>query len=104
MILTLSEMTFINDFFEIDTPDGNTLIINKIDECIEANEQDYIIDTYNIEVVLYNEFGEISEILPCPTVIGIEGKHTMLSTEYKQFNGHVLDSKNISYCTLEYYE
>lgn len=102
MLLNLSEVVFDNDFFSIDTPDGNTLILNKIQESLKISDNtDETVDiqNINIEIVLEDEF-----YVRCPCVIGLGNEYIKINTNHLEYEGEVLTSDNMKYCTIEVYE
>ena len=98
MTLFLENVTFDNDFFSIDLPDGGTLVLNKINEDFAYEGTDVLIDRINIEIDYDDSF------VPCSGVIGLGDEKIKINTEYTQFEGSVLTSKNMKYCTIEVYE
>lgn len=103
MVVNLSELEFENDFFAVDTPDNGILIFNKVEESISSGSSEMSIDTINIETAHRDDDGYVV-FESCPTVIGLSGKRTVINTEHTEYLGTVLTSKNMIYCTLEYYE
>lgn len=100
MELILSQITFDNDFFAIATPSGDTLILNKIDESLKIDSEEEIgIKTVNVEIDK-----EDGTVIRCPCVIGIGNEYVKLSTDYKEYEGEVLTSENMKYCTMTVYE
>ena len=98
MTLFLENVTFDNDFFSIDLPDGGTLVLNKINEGFAYEGTDVLIDRINIEIDYEDSF------VPCSSIIGLGDEKIKINTEYIQFEGSVLTSKNMKYCTIEVYE
>lgn len=103
MTFALDKIEFDNDIFSNDLADGSILVINRINEALSTdnlvNAPDTIIDRFNIQIV-----GTDGITTNCSSVIGLEDAKTKISTEYKQYEGTLLDSNNISYCTLEVFE
>lgn len=100
MILDLSKITFINDFASFDMPSGDTLLLNKINESILYDTDKLAnIDVINLQVV-----SEDNSYTYCPSVIGMKNDILSINTEYTYYEGKVLTSENMKYCTLEIYE
>lgn len=104
MILNLNEIDFVNDFFSISTPDGNQLILNKIDESltISSRASNAVLEINNINIELRKRD---DSFVKCPCVIGMGNEYIHIDTEYKEdFEGAVLTSDNMKYCTINVYE
>lgn len=102
MTLILKDITFINDFFYIDTPDGDILVLNKVQEELtianRAVNQSLHIDNINIGIQTDDKF------IKCPCVIGMGNQFIKIETDYKTLEGAVLTSENMEYCTITVYE
>lgn len=100
MLIDLSKISFVNDFYSTLIPSGGTLLMNKIDEAfIDANDNEVVIKNINIEIISVE-----GEVTKCPCVIGLGNDLMQINSEYKEYEGKVLTSENISVCTLEVYE
>lgn len=95
MTYNLSEISFDYDFFSISLPDGNTLILNKVDEDFIQNEEETVIDGVNIVVATE------SENIKCSSVIGVGNDYFTLTSDYEEYLGTTLTSENMKYCYLE---
>lgn len=98
MTIDLSKVEFVNDFFTVTLPDGNLLVLNKVDEDFMADDAECIVKAINIEVQ------KDSEYVTCPCVIGLGNDIMQINTEYKEYEGEVLTPDNMGYCTIEVYE
>jgi hypothetical protein len=99
MLIEMSKVTFTNDFFSTPLPNGSTLVLNKIDESLLHNEDSAEIKAINIEIWDIDE-----NIIACPCVIGLGNSLMQISTEHKEYEGKVLSSDNMKYCTIEVYD
>ena len=97
MIIDLSEVTFTYDFFSTPLPDGNTLILNKIDEDFMSEDKETVIKGINIIVAL----ADGSANMLCSSVIGTTNDYFRLSTNYEEYKGKAMTSDNMQYCFLE---
>ena len=97
MIIDLSEVTFTYDFFSTPLPDGNTLILNKIDEDFMSENKETIIKGINIIVAL----ADGSSNILCSSVIGTANDYFILDTNYEEYKGKIMTSDNMAYCFLE---
>lgn len=98
MTIDLSEITFENDFFSIDVFDENTLTLNKIDESLSSDSEAAEINRINIQLTTADS------VVSLPSVIGIDNSYMKINTDYKEYEGKVLTSDNMKYCTIEIYE
>lgn len=101
MELLLDKITFLNDFFAVTMPDNNTLILNKVDESLKIDSVDVIIDFKCINIEIYTTEGTY---ITCPCVIGLGNEFIKIETKYKEYEGEVLTSENMKYCTITIYE
>lgn len=96
MTYNLSEVVFENDFYELEIPDGSTVVFNLVDEQMAVGAEELDINAINIAVITAD--GLYVDGL---NVIGEGGMYYMLTTEYKEYLGKPLTKDNIKYCTLE---
>lgn len=100
MLINLSEVTFENDFYEMELENGAGLTLNTVDEQFSyADEYD------NPKVCMVNRINIVytdSEGVgyKCPSVIGISNDYTSLDTDYVEYEGQVLNMENMQYCTI----
>lgn len=100
MEVDLSEIEFENDFCSIDMPDGNTLVIYKINEdFLNTDNEEIVLDRYILEVI-----DEDSIAYLCSSVIGQVNDYFTLTTDYTDYLGDVLTSDNIQYCRVVFDE
>lgn len=97
MTLDLSEIIFEYDFFASTMPDGNQLVLNKIDNDLLSNTGETKIKGINIVVELLST----NENILCSSVIGTSNKYISLESKYEEWQGKTLTSENMQYCTLE---
>lgn len=97
MVIDLSEVTFTYDFFSTPLPDGNTLILNKIDEDFMSEDKETVIKGINIIIAL----ADGSTNMLCSSVIGTTNDYFTLNTNYEEYKGKVMTSDNMQYCFLE---
>ena len=103
--LDLKEVVFTNDFFTVGLPDGNTLIMNVIDECILSYETETETETEikGINIQIYTpDFEQSGTYTNGSNVIVVNSPLYKITTEHKEFEGMTLNSENIKYCVLEY--
>ena len=110
MVISLEAVTFENDIFTFVLPDNNTLTLNKIDEVFETQKQarsadteTTVFDRINVQVTRQNEDGT-TELLETACTVGNSCDLYRISTDYKEYNGQVLNSQNMPYCKMEYYD
>lgn len=101
MTIYLDSITFTNDFFDTSTPDNHTLVLNKIDESLKIDDAGTDVPVKAINIELYDAEGEY---ITCPCVIGLGNEFIKIETKYKEYEGAVLTSDNMKYCTIEVYE
>ena len=99
MIIDLSKTNFVNDFFSTMLPDGSMLVLNNVDEDFLADNGECAVKAVNIEIQTVAD-----EIVSCPCVIGLGNELMQITTSYKEYEGEVLTSENMKYCTIEVYE
>lgn len=100
MIIDLSEIEFVYDFFSLPLPNGNTLIMNKVDEDFLINGDETIIKGINIVVALEDGSGNVL----CSSVIGMSNDYFTINSGYPEYVGKTLTSDNMKYCTMEILE
>lgn len=103
MIIDLSEVAFENDFFNVDLPDGSVLTLNKIDEDMATEDMSTRLDRINLQLTSFSEDGEES-YTDCPCAIGLGNDILIIKTDYTEYEGKVLTSENMRFCTIEIYE
>lgn len=101
MTIELSKITFDNDFFSIVLPDGNELVLNKVDEDFIPSSSGTNCVVRSINVAMVDEEGNF---IDCPCTIGMSNDIMEIKTDYKQYEGEVLTPDNMMYCTIEVYE
>lgn len=99
MTISLDKATFVNDFFTTPLPDGTTLVLNKIDESLLYEGELAEIKAINIEVQ-----DDEGNAVSCSCIIGLGDSLTKISTDHTEYEGEVLTSENMEYCTIEVYE
>ena len=97
MTINLSEVEFVYDFFSLPLPGGNTLIMNKVDEDFLSGDDESVVKGINIVVV--PEDG--SDNVYCSSVIGMSNDYFTLESGYSEYEGKVLTTDNMKYCTME---
>lgn len=97
MIIDLSEIEFAYDFFSLPLPDGNTLIMNQVDEDILTNDDEVVVKGINIVVALEDGLGNVL----CSSVIGMPNDYFTINSGYPEYVGKALTSDNMKYCTME---
>ena len=97
MTIDLSEVEFKYDFFSLPLPDGNTLIMNQVDEDFLTNGDEVVVKGINIVVAL--EDG--SENVLCSSVIGMPNDYFTINSGYPEYVGKTLTADNMQYCTME---
>lgn len=103
MIIDLQNITFSNDFFSIDLPQGGTFIINKMDESIKL-EGSRSADIKNLNLFILNYRQDTTEQINCTCIIGMGNEYLRVFTDYKECEGQVLTYENMKYCQVELYE
>lgn len=103
MLIDLGEVVFENDFFNIDLPDGSVLTLNRIDEAIATDDSTVKIDRVNLQITSFDEDGN-EEYIRCPCSIGLGNDILIIKTDYTEYEGKVLTSENMRFCTIEVYE
>ena len=101
MIIDLSKLDFENDMFSTIIPGNSILLLNKIDESLKIGsmEEGVSIKAINIEI---NSFD--GQYTKCSNIIGLSNDYFKIETKYKEYEGEVLTSDNMKYCTIEVYE
>lgn len=101
MIIDLSEIKFTNDFYSVTLPDTNVLVLNKLDESLTISTLNTTMEIHNINVSLMDSEGNS---IDCPCVIGMGNDILKIETDYTEWEGKVLTSDNMKYCTINVYE
>lgn len=96
MTYNLSEVRFVNDFYELETANGNSVVFNLLDEQISDGTLEVNINAINLAVI--DSDGNYYDGV---NIIGERGKFYALQTEHKEYLGLPLNKDNIQYCTLE---
>lgn len=99
MIIELSKVNFVNDFFTTMLSDGSILVLNKVDEDFLSGGAECIVKAVNIEIQQTDD-----TVVSCPCVIGLGNDLMQINTEYTEYEGKVLTPDNMAYCTVEIYE
>lgn len=104
MIIDLGLITFDNDMYQTDLPDGSILVINKLNESLHTEDEvyeatDIEIKRVNIEIIDLN-----GNTVLCPCIIGLDNDLMQIRTAYKQFEGLILNEDNLKYCEVEIYD
>lgn len=97
MTVNLSEIEFDYDFFSLPLPDGNTLIMNQVNEDFLANGDETVVKGINIVVALEDGSGNVL----CSSVIGMPNDYYTINSGYTEYVGKTLTSDNMKYCTME---
>ena len=97
MTVDLSEIEFDYDFFSLPLPDGNTLIMNQVDEDFLTNGDEVVVKGINIVVALEDGSGNVL----CSSVIGMHNDYFTINSGYPEYVGKTLTSDNMKYCTME---
>lgn len=96
MIVSLSEIQFVNDFAYVDCPSGTTLVLNKLDENIAD-----VLEIRNINIALVDIDGNYFD---CNMAIGLSNDYIRLFSGYKEQEGQVLTVDNIELCQIEVFD
>ena len=99
MTISLDKVTFVNDFFTTPLPDGTTLVLNKIDESLLYEGELVEMKAINIEVQ-----DDEGNAVSCSCIIGLGDNLMKINTDHAEYEGEVLTSENMEYCTIEVYE
>lgn len=97
MTVNLSEIEFDYDFFSLPLPDGNTLIMNQVNEDFLTNGDETVVKGINIVVALEDGSGNVL----CSSVIGMPNDYYTINSGYTEYVGKTLTSDNMKYCTME---
>ena len=99
MVIDLSKINFVNDFFYADLSDGSVLVLNNVNESVKSEEEIADIKQINLQVVRLD-----STILPCSSIIGLGNDILIIKTDYKEYEGKILSIDTKDYCMVEVYE
>ena len=97
MTVDLSEVEFDYDFFSLPLPNGNTLIMNQVDEDFLTNGDEVVVKGINIVVALEDGSGNVL----CSSVIGMSNDYFTINSGYPEYVGKTLTADNMKYCTME---
>lgn len=92
----LSEAEFVNDFYYLETVNGNTIVFNLLDEQLAYNTDQLNVNAINVAMVDNN-----GVYYDGVNIIGEGNEFYMLSTNHKEYLGKPLTKDNIMYCTVE---
>lgn len=100
MTVNLSEVEFTSDLWEIETENGNTLILNKINEefTMQIDDVNYDTKVNRINIAVLPE-GEEQQIV-CEGIIGIKDKYVTVISDYPELQGKLLTEDNMEYCSI----
>ena len=100
MTINLSEVEFTSDYWEIEAENGNTLILNKIDEefVMDINDVTYVTKVKRINIFLLPE-GEEKQTV-CSGIIGVKDKYVTVISDYPELQGKLLTEDNMAYCSI----
>lgn len=104
MTISLGSITFENDIYQTDLPDGSIIVLNKINESLKTVDDvyetvDVDIKRINIEIISLE-----GQSYTCPCVIGLGNDRMQITTRYSQLEGLLLTEDNLQYCEVEIYE
>lgn len=99
MTIDLAKTIFVNDIFSTRLPDGGTIVLNTVNEDIQAYTEEQKIKGLNINI--YSVDGEL---IDCPCVIGMGNELMEIRTDYKNYEGQMLTPDNMVFCTIEIHE
>lgn len=102
MVINLSEVIFTNGFFSVDLPEGKSLLMYNVEESLLTATSSFDINSIAIQIV--SVANDTYTYEDCSCIIGLSGKNTKIDTNYNEYKGKVLNSENLRFCTLEYYE
>ena len=100
MTVNLSEVEFTSDLLEIETENGNTLILNKVNEefTMQIDDVNYDTKVNRINIAVLPE-GEEQQIV-CGGIIGIKDKYVTVISDYPELQGKLLTEDNMEYCSI----
>lgn len=100
MTVNLSEVEFTSDLWEIETENGNTLILNKVNEefTMQIDDVNYDTKVNRINIAVLPE-GEEQQIV-CGSIIGIKDEYVTVISDYPELQGKLLTEDNMEYCSI----
>ena len=101
MTIELDKVVFTNDVFSTMLPNGNYIVLNKVDEAFTAEgfEGESFVTAVNIEIIDVD-----GSSIPCSVAIGLSNEYIQVKTDYKEYEGEVLSPYNMEFCTIETYD
>lgn len=98
MIFDLSKIEFVNDMFSTDLPNGDLLVLNKLDEAfaVAGFTKEVKFNRINIEVVKAD-----GSSVPCISVVGMSDDYISITTKYSELEGSILSMDNLDKCFIE---
>lgn len=96
MTIDLSLVTFENNLFKTDLPDGSVLSLYSINEALETDEEDVIIDD-----ILIQKTDIEDNVTFISSVIGITTQDITVASAYPELLGQSLTLSNLAKCTIE---
>lgn len=96
MIIDLSLVTFDNNLFSTDLPDGSTLSLYALEEAIGFDGADVPIDDILLQVTDVEDNPTIVS-----SVIGVTTKNITITSDYEELAGASLTKDNMSKCRIE---
>lgn len=104
MTYNLSEITFDNDFYFIEKVNGDTIVLNVLDEEIQTQREKDLeiiteeldLNTVNVGIIRKEGNQETTS-----NIIGIVTPDYTIKSDYTEYVGHQLTKDNLAYCTLE---
>ena len=96
MTIDLSLITFENNLFKTDLPDGSVLSLYSLDEAIGTDEGDVIIDDIIIQKTDIED-----NVTLISSVVGITTQDITIASAYPELLGQSLTLSNLAKCIIE---
>lgn len=100
MTVNLSEVVFTSDYWEIETDNGNTLILNKVYEQFQVEIDGQIHETSVKRINIAVLFAGETEQVICGGVVGVKDKYITVLSDYPEVQGEILTADNMDKCTI----
>lgn len=104
MKIDLSLITFDNDMYQTDLPDGSIIVFNLIDESLYNIDYSYRHVETNIKRINIEIIDLEGNSVMCPCVIGMGNDLMQVNTLHTEYEGKVLNNENMQFCEVEVYD
>lgn len=100
MTVNLSEVVFTSDYWEIETENGNTLILNRINEQFQVEIDGVMNETTVKRINIAVLFSDTTEQTICCGIVGVKDRYVTVISDYPEVQGELLTEDNMKLCSI----